>query len=444
MKIARAKAARAVWTSLAIAAVLAVSSHWLKKIRFAAPELWAVSVYRVTSGADAGPGSLREGILAADRTNGRARVVIAVSRIDLETPLPPLVNPDGVVVDATPSGAILDASRLQGGPVLDLVAPDCVIAGLQIVHSPAEAILVRKGGARLRRITVTGGGVAVFQGDDASDLVVEASTFERNTVGVHLAASGASVKLLDNRFVSHRRAAVWAVAAAPLLTPQLGGVDILRNRFIGDDQSIVIFNLQARLEANTLENANGAAIYVHGTRFAISHNRIRAGRNFGISVEESEHGLIDQNEIDHNCAGGIIVRNARNTMVSANRLYANGYGVIVMEGKSVSPNTITGNLITQHIGDALYVIGGSPILRHNRLLQNQKAGLRFSSLETISREMLTPNPLLDENQIVGNGRDDILRDRYTESKTPSLSTSGDCSWRSTMGPVEAVRVGGQS
>ena len=444
MKVVRAKAARTVWTALAIAAALAVSSHWLKRIRLAPPELSAVSVYRVTSAADAGLGSLREGILAADRTNGRARLVIAVSHIDLETPLPPLVNPEGVVVDATASRAVLDASRLQGGPVLDLLAPDCVIVGLQIIHAPAEAILVRKGGARLQHITVADGGVAVYQVDGASDLVVEGSTFERNTVGVQLAASGAPVKLRDNRFVSHRRAAVWGVAAAPLLAAQLAGVDILRNRFIGDYQSVVIFNLQARLEGNTLENANGAAIYVHGTRFAISHNRIRAGRDFGISVEQSEHGLIAQNEIDHNCAGGIIVRNARNTIVSANRLYANGYGVIVMEGRSVSPNTITGNLITQHIGDGLYVIGGSPILRHNRLLQNQKAGLRFSSLETIGREMLTPNPLLDENQVIGNGHDDIQRDRYTESKTSPLSTAGDCSWRSTMQPVEAVRVGGQS
>lgn len=439
----RRRATTTVWTALAVAAALAVSSHWLKRVRLTAPELSAGSVYRVTTGADAGPGSLREGILAADRSDGRARVVIAASRIALETPLPPLVNPVGVVIEASASGVILDASRLQGGPVLDVVAPYCFIVGLRIERAPGEAILIRRGRARLRNVGVADSGVGVYQADGAADLVVEDSTFERNTVGVHIASDGAPVKLVNNTFVNHRRAAVWAVAATPPLSRETAGLDILRNRFAGDYQPVVIFNVHARLDANTFQDAHAAAVYVHGARFAITNNRIRAGRNFGIYVEQTEHAVIDRNEVDHNCAGGMIVRNTRSTLVSANRVYANGYGVIVVEGDSVSPNRITDNLIAQHIEDGLYVIGGSPMLRHNRLLQNRKAGLRLSSLETVARRLLIPNPLLDANLVSGNGRDDVQRDEYAAAAGGMRPAEpADCSWRLMTDPGATVRPGG--
>jgi hypothetical protein len=237
---------------------------------------------------------------------------------------------------------------------------------------------------------------------------------------------------------------VWAVAATPPVSTQTAGLDILRNRFTGDNQPVVIFNVPARLEANMFEDAHAAAVYAHGARVAITNNRIRAGRNFGIQVEHSDYGLIANNEVDHNCAGGMIVRNMRNTMVSANRVYANGYGIIVVEGNPVSPNTITGNLIAQHLEDGLYVIGSSPMLRHNRLLQNRKAGLRLSSLETVNRQLLIPNPLLDTNAVSGNGRDDIQRDDYVAAAGGmGLVTPVDCSWRLMTDPVEA-RAGGKT
>jgi nitrous oxidase accessory protein NosD len=444
VKVVRRRAATAVWTAFAFAAALAVSSHWLKNLRLAAPELSAVRMYRVTTGADSGPGSLREGILAADRTEGRARVVIDVARITLETPLPPLVNPAGVVIEASASRAVIDASRLEGGAVLDVLAPDCVIVGLRIEHAPAEAILLRRGRARLLNIAVADSEVGVYQVDGAADLIVEGSTFERNTVGAHIAADGAPVKLVNNTFANHRRAGVWSVAAVPFPPTHAAAIDLLRNRFAGDYQPVILFNVQARLDANTFADAHAAAVYVHGARVAITNNRIRAGRNFGIYAEQSDHALIEHNEVDHNCAGGMIVRDSRDTVVSANHVYANGYGVILVEGDSVSPNTVTGNLIAQHTEDGLYVIGSSPMLRHNRLLQNRKAGLRLSSLESSGRARLIADPLLDTNLISGNGRDDVQRDEYSTAAEGMRTEPADCSWRLMTDSRATAGAGGKS
>ena len=181
------RAAATAWTALALVAALAIASHWLRNVRIPPPERSAARVFRVTSAADSGGGSLREGLLDADRADGRARVVIDVRTIALESPLPPLLNPAGVVVEAR-SGTILDARRLAAGPVLDIAARDSVIVGLRVERAAGQAILVRKSGARLRDLTIADSEVGVHQLEGASDLTIEGTTFERNSIGVHVAA----------------------------------------------------------------------------------------------------------------------------------------------------------------------------------------------------------------------------------------------------------------
>lgn len=441
----RGRVAGTVWTALGLAAVLAVSSHWLQRWRLPSPERSADRVFRVTSSADSGPGSLREGIFAADRANGRARVTIDVPRIVLKTPLPPLVNPAGVVIDGEAAHAVLDASGLGDGPVLDLQAPASVIIGLRIERAPREAILIRKEGARLRNVSVADSDAGVYQADGAGDLVVEDSTFERNTVGVHAAADGATVKFHNNRFRDHRRAAIWAVAVRPPSASHRTGIDILRNQFSGDYQPLVLLNIPARIERNMFEGARAAALHVSGASVIVRNNRMRAGHGFGIDAVRLAHGIIADNELDHNCAGGMIVRNSHDTQVSFNRVYANGYGIILVHGTSVSPNTVAENLIAQQAEDGLYIIGGSPILRRNRLLQNRKAGLHLSSFATVDRRVLIPEPLLEANVVSGNGTDDVQRDEYAP-QVPAMPVAepADCAWRLNGDRVQIARLGGGS
>jgi nitrous oxidase accessory protein NosD len=430
--------AKTTWTALGLVVVLAISSHWLRNLRIASPERSAAHVFRVTSAADSGPGSLREGIFAADRAEGRARIVIEPPTIVLETPLPPLLNPAGVIVEA-PRGAVIDASRLATGPVLDIAAPDCVLIGLRIERASEQALLVRKAGARLRDLTIADSNVAVYQLETAADLTIENSTFERNVIGVHVTASAGRAAISNSRFREHHRAAIWAVAAKASVSQLRGVVEIVRNQFSGDFQPIVLLNVEAAVERNVFDGARSAAVYVSGSRPLIRRNRMRSGHTFGVYAERLDHGLIVDNEMDHNCSGGMIVRNSRSTEISFNRVYANGYGIILVDGQSASPNTVSENLIAQHAEDGLYVIGESPIVRRNQLLENRKAGLRLSVLAAVDRRALVPTPMLEGNRLNGNGFNDVRRDEYVAASEAVVpSDTPDCSWRRATSAVPAA------
>jgi nitrous oxidase accessory protein NosD len=436
------RASTAAWTALAVVAAMALSSHWLRNVRIASPERSAGRVFRVTSGADSGSGSLREGIFAADRANRRTRVVIETPTIVLETPLPPLLNPAGIVVEA-PRGTVIDASRVVGGAVLDIAAPDCVLIGLRIERAAGQAILVRKTGARLRDLTIADSNVGVFQLESALDLTIENTTFERNVVGVHVTAPVGRAIIHNNRFREHRSAAIWAVAGKAPLPQQSLGVEIARNQFTGDSQPIVVVNVEAEVARNDFYSAGSAAVYISGTRARIRHNRMRSGRTYGVYADRIDGGFIIDNEMDHNCAGGMIVRNSRGTEIGFNRVYANGYGIILVDDQSARSNTVFENLIAQHAEDGLYVIGGSPIVRRNHLFENRKAGLRLSAVAAGDRRALVPAPLLRENVMNGNGFNAVRRDEYAAT-TEAVVPSGlaDCAWRNATSAFRVAASGG--
>ena len=117
-------------------------------------------------------------------------------------------------------------------------------------------------------------------------------------------------------------------------------------------------NAAARLERNTFVGARTAAMLLNGAAAIVRNNHIRSGLGFGISAESLDHSVISDNEIDHNCAGGILVRNAQDTLVVSNRLYTNGYGIVMVLGAVRSPNTVADNLIVRHVEDGLYIVPG--------------------------------------------------------------------------------------
>jgi nitrous oxidase accessory protein NosD len=438
----RGRLAGSVWTAVGFAAFLAISARWLGDWRLPSPDRAGGSVFRVTSGADAGPGSLREGIFAADRAGVRARIRIDVARITVQTPLPPLLNPAGIVIDGAAAGAVLDGTALAEGPVLDLMAPDCLIVGLRIQNARGEALLVRQR-ARIDRVTIANSQIGVYQTDGAGDLTIEGSTFERNTVGIQTGSSAWPITLRNNRFQNHRRAAIWAVRAEPPPSDGRAALQIVRNTFIGDRQSIVALNTPARIERNTFAEIQAAAVYASGSSVVIAANRIRSGRNFGVYLERAHHSLVADNELDHNCSGGVMARHSHDLRVTLNRVYANGYGIIVVEGSQVAPSILADNLIAQQAEDGIYVIGSSPMVRRNRLLQNRKAGLHLSSLTTTDGAFVLADPLLDGNVLSGNGADEVLRDHYAPPpREMGAEEPGDCAWRVNGGALQVARAGG--
>jgi parallel beta-helix repeat protein len=432
---------RTAWAVIAACLLLAAAVPWLEQVRVTLSEQWSTSEIHVTSNLDDGPGSLREAIFIADRNDRRTRIVLDVGHIVLLTPLPPFVNPRGVELDASKSHCQLDASALDDSPVLDLVAARSAIDGVLIEGAKGQAILVRRDGARLRGVTMKGNQVGVYLIDGAGDLSIRDSAFDGNAIGVRVPPDATNISVGDNRFGHHTKAAVWAVAAQEPDPDQTPTFDITRNHFDQDAQAVVSVNVPARIEENELQASRSSAVQVSGAAFVIRGNRILSARGFGIDAETLRSAHILNNEIAHNCKGGLLLRSSRNTQVRGNRLYANGYGVVIVVGFSASPNIVADNLITQQFDDGLYVIGASPVVRANRILNNLHAGVRLASLAQPGQADAFAEPLLEANTLVDNGMDELQREQYrSRPTTVAVSEPADCARRVTVNPTLAAGI----
>jgi nitrous oxidase accessory protein NosD len=401
-----------------------VAAPWLSQWRVAVADAAAQNVLLVTTANDRGLGSLRDAILAADRADHYRRVLVMVPHIVLESPLPPLVNPHGILLEAHRQGTVIDASRIEGA-TLDLAAPHTTVLGFRVINAKA-AFVVRASHVTVRGVTVEDSDTGVLIGEGAEETLIDRSTFRRNRVGVHAMSLGVTA-ITNSKFDEHRGSAVWAVAAeASASLPDLAVRD---NRFSNDSSGLVFVNRPAKIEQNVFEGVRETAVFTSGTRAVIRSNQIRSGRGFGILLDHSSSSVVSRNEIAHNCSGGVMVRNARNTEVVSNELYQNGFGIVVLEGTKVSPNTVSDNLVADHAGDGLLLIASSPMVRRNRLLQNTHSGVRLATLLRENAEPQEAHPLLENNVMRGNGRDEPYRDAYVSAGATDIATPTDCSWR---------------
>ena len=429
---------RAAWGAVAFAAALAAGSHWLERWRLSPPDRSASVTFRVTSSADSGPGSLRDAILVADRVQKRARITVAVRQIALETGLPPLVNPFGVILEAA-DGVEIDGTLVQG-PVLDIASPGTSVSGIQIVGGGA-GVVVRAPGATFRNVTVRRSDTAILIGEGSDAVHISESAFDSNRIGIQLAAPTGEVSLQRVRFRDHRLAAVWAVSAAATAHPP--SIQIADSRFLRDFAGLVAINVAARVERNRFDDAQTTAVHASGGRAFIEGNQMQAGKGFGIYAEHLESGQISGNEIARNCSSGILLRDAGNTRVISNEVYQNAYGIVMMEGPSISPNLVADNLIADQVGDGLMLIGASPIVSRNQVLRNRQAGLRLSSLTLESGRTRTPSPLLEDNVVRDNGSDETERDQYQSGASDDQAPASDCRWRTGTPSFAPVRASQQ-
>jgi parallel beta-helix repeat protein len=423
------------WIAAVAAGVLAATAPWIERLRpFALGAENASEVY-VTSGADRGTGSLRDAIFMADRADRRVRILIQVALITLGDPLPPIVNPAGVSIETSAANTRLDATNVAAGAVLDVSAPDTSISGIEVYGAREQGILLRNGGARLTNVSLRKSKTGIYVVEGVGDLTVSHSLFDGNAVGIQVDSHTDGVRLVDNRFQAHSNAAIWSVAPPDPDPGTATPLVIAGNRFEHDRASVVLINAAARLERNTFVGARSAAMLLNGAAAVVRGNHIRSGLGFGISAESLDHSVISDNEIDHNCAGGILVRNAQNTHVRSNRLFTNGYGIVMVLGSAQSPNTVADNLIVSHVEDGLYLIGASPRIQRNRLLQNRRAGLRLASLLTAGKPAVGSEPFVEANLLEGNGTDVPLFDAFQASAGAEPSGGPpDCAWR--LDPVE--------
>src|SRR5438105_4915500 len=132
---------------LAIAAVgllgaLAFVQHWLGERRPEAADQRVSHEIAVTTSEDRGEGSLREAIFAADTAGVRTRIVLRTPRIALRSPLPPLVNRHGIVVQGDAGGTEIEVGFAGSGAALEVRGDHTQVAGVSFTAAASQAILV--------------------------------------------------------------------------------------------------------------------------------------------------------------------------------------------------------------------------------------------------------------------------------------------------------------
>ena len=85
---------------------LVVAARWINVRHNPTEESADSVVVNVTNGGDHGPGTLREALFIVATARTRARVSVRVQKIELETPLPPLVNPNGISIAPEGNGTV--------------------------------------------------------------------------------------------------------------------------------------------------------------------------------------------------------------------------------------------------------------------------------------------------------------------------------------------------
>ncbi|HEX9984455.1 MAG TPA: right-handed parallel beta-helix repeat-containing protein [Thermoanaerobaculia bacterium] len=399
---------------VAIPLAIALTAQRSESLRPQPPELRADASLVVISGRDTGAGTLREAIAAAARHQGRVRIILRPSRITLLSPLPSLVNADGVVVDALESRCELDARAIGDIPALQVSAPASTISGLRIRNARDAAILVRAPRVTLRDVAIRDSADGIVLAG-ARGAVIERSLFERNTNGVRVDGTSPGAAIRGCTFRRHDGAGVWAVSG----TPHAGaGLRLENNDFRDDRVSIVLVNLGASLTKNVIRGAAENAIYLMQTRSAVRSNRILGGAGGGILADRSDNLLIEGNEIDHNATVGILVRSCRNTSVQRNVVHANAYGIAAVFGDRGAPNVIGENLVMSHRIDGLFIVGSSPLLRANRLLQNGGAAARVLDFVPWDGPRVPADPRFDANTFSGNGVNSAVHGEYRPKRVP--------------------------
>ena len=387
--------AAASFLGLVLFAVLAFRYDATRSSPVQPPQAEAATL-NVTSAADQGPGSLREALFVAAAAEVRTTIVVDVDRIEIATPLPPLVSPHGIgIVAGQQSRAEIDAHALTSGSVFDVDGPNSSIEGVTIRNCPAAGVLLRAARFRMRSTTIEACDVGVDVADNATELVLEQNRFTHNRVGIRLAASIPNALISGNRFDGHADAGVWAVRSEPDL--RASATIVRDNEFGGDRLGILAGNLSMLVEENTFRDIRETAIHLIGEGLTVRANRISGGAAMGIVAENARGVVIEQNELDGLSGYGIMVRGTVNALVRANVIHNSAFGMAFVLGGEGNPSTAVDNSIVAARHRGIDIIGDSPILRHNSVLQAGDSPLHVEDYTHPDGSLVKANPFRDGN-----------------------------------------------
>jgi parallel beta-helix repeat protein len=366
----------------------------------AAADTSARAAIEVTSDGDRGPGSLREALFSADTAPGAINIIVRVKNIALQTPLPPVVNPHGLSIVATDQGTLIDAHALASGSVFDINGANASIIGITIHDCPAAGILVRSSGFHLRAAVIEACDVGVEVAENAVDLTLEHNRFVNNRVGVRFAASNRNALLSENEFSADKDAGVWAVRGEPDIRDS-DGITVRDNKFADDRMGVIAGNISILLERNELRDTKEAALQLIGAGAVARGNRISGGAAAGIVVEGARGVVIENNELDHITAYGILVRASASTLIQGNRISNSGYGMGFVLGDVRDPSTAVDNAILSQKFHGIDVIGDSPVLRRNRVIQSEALALHVEDFQPPNGVKVVAHPFLEGNSWSG-------------------------------------------
>jgi parallel beta-helix repeat protein len=300
-----------------------------------------------------------------------------------------------VAAPAGPAAAHMEQTRQSGGaaqvregvssPLVRVVdglrEPHLTLADVVRAAHPGDRIVVRPG-------TYEGGIVL----DKPLELLGEGEPS-----GIVVEATGANALVF--------RATLGRVAN--LTFKQRGG---------GDYFAVDIAQGRLTLEGCRIESASLAGVAVHGAETApiIRNNQIRRCGQSGVVVFDGASGWLEENEIVHNGAFGVLVRDVSAPVLRGNQIRDNEHGGVQFDHGAgrLEDNEISGN----RAEGVLVAAGAAPVLQRNRIFKNAKAGIYvydqaapvvrqnqiFDNLNSGIAIRTGGNPIIQENTINGN------------------------------------------
>jgi hypothetical protein len=388
--------------SIAVFAVLGVFvllGFWYQSHQAKPGQASDSAVVTVTSGEDRGAGTLREALFIAAAAHGEATVSVRVPTINLATPLPPLLNSRGIHIVAAQPDAVIDASQLSGGTVLDVAGANVFIEGMHIRNCKASGVLLRGAHFRMQSATIEGCDVAVEIAENASEVLLEGNHFTHNRVGVRFSASNAGTMVVKNDFSEQRDAGVWAVRGEPEQhgTP----IGIRDNHFSKERIGILAANVMVAIERNEILDSDEAALQLMGTGAVVRGNRISGGKRMGIVAENSRGAVIENNELDGLEAYGVMLKGSADAILRSNRVHNSGYGFAFVVG--TSPSTAIDNTVIEPKFNGIDVIGDSPVLRNNQVLRPHALPLKVVDFDAADGKHVRSQPVLEGNNFDAKG-----------------------------------------
>jgi hypothetical protein len=371
----------------------------------------------VDSSHDAGPGTLRDAILAADRLSSRAHIVIKAKRVIVESRLPALINPHGVQIDAARGAGVIDADHQTSGPTLEIDSPGATLRGLQIVNAHVCGVMLNAPGAQLESLTVKDSKVGMMVNASSPGTVIRTSLLEHDETGLLAEPGARDVSLVSDIFRLNSRAGFWFVGAT-----DARGTDSDRERhvkariqvidgvFEKNGSGAVLANRLAVFEKDRFIANRDAAVTILGGAARVQDSEIRGSQGAAISVTSGRSVVLARNVLIDNQSAAVMIRDSE-IVIDGNTLRHNGLGIVLIGSNPSFTPIIKNNLITQTTADAITLIGGVSLLQHNQVVENRGAGLRPLDLVQ-GRGRLKVEPRLDANVFRGNGIDVVETSVY--------------------------------